>query len=58
MNNFQQNDTFMKLAMAWEREFINILKEYNGDKIEVSFMAEVIVYNSTTTTLKETLIII
>lgn len=41
MNNFQQNDTFMKMALAWEQQFIQILKEYKGEHIDVSFMAEV-----------------
>ena len=48
MNNFQQNETFLKLAEAWEQEFINILRNFSestrdddNTKIEVSYMAEV-----------------
>ena len=48
MNNFQQNETFLKLAKAWEQEFINILRNFSEStrdddniKIEVSYMAEV-----------------
>lgn len=48
MNNFQQNETFLKLTEAWEQEFINILRNFSestqdddNTKIEVSYMAEV-----------------
>ena len=51
MNNFQQNETFLKLAKAWEQEFINILRNFSestrdddNTRIEVSYMAEVNLY--------------
>ncbi len=31
----------MRLAMAWEEEFVRILKEFEGENITVNFMAEV-----------------
>ncbi len=41
MNNFIQNETFIKIAMAWEAKFIELIKNYTSDNIDIAFMAEV-----------------
>ena len=37
-----QNETFQKMADAWEAEFINFLKAYSSKNITVAFSAQVI----------------
>ena len=36
-----QNDTFQKMAEAWEEKFIEYLQRYMGEDIDIAFSAQV-----------------
>ncbi len=42
MNNYKKNQTYINMAMAWEKEFLDLIQNYESEKITVSYMAEVI----------------
>lgn len=42
MNNYKKNSTYINMAMAWEKEFLDLIQNYESEKITVSYMAEVI----------------
>ena len=41
LNNYKSNKTFIDMAMAWEKKFLEFVEHYKSDNLTLHYLAEV-----------------